>query len=200
MATGRKGRTCSAKADGVVLFVSEGAKWIGIESGAAEPPLRIWPSAAAAWRCCTGAWAPSRPSTSIPSWPCRRLPRRTDRKYKFLETAVQVAADDHPITKGLADFRIEEEFYYQLKQLPEAKLVPLLTAEIDGERPMVSWAWERPDGGRSFGFSGCHYHKNWDRPEYRRFISQAVLWTLEADAAREGLPRRSEGRATRLPE
>jgi hypothetical protein len=54
-----------------------------------------------------------------------------------------------------------------------------LKAEIDGQQHMVAWAWQRPDGGRSLGYSGCHYHENWARPEYQRFLSQAALWTLD---------------------
>jgi type 1 glutamine amidotransferase len=53
---------------------------------------------------------------------------------------------------------------------------------------MVSWAWERPDGGRSLGYSGCHYHENWQRPEYRRFISQGVLWTLKISPPEKDIP------------
>jgi hypothetical protein len=177
-----------AKADGVVLFVSEGAKWIG------SNPAR---------RAAFADLAKRGGGLSVLHWGMGTKPAEhiepfvalfgachggSDRKYKFGETGVQVAAPDHPATKGLPDFRIEEEFYYQLKQQPEAKLVPLLTAEIDGEKPMVSWAWEREGGGRSFGFSGCHFHKNWERPEYRSFISQGVLWTLKIDPPAEGFP------------
>ena len=59
---------------------------------------------------------------------------------------------------------------------------------IDGEKPMVAWAWERPDGGRLLGYSGCHYHENWSRPEYRHFISQAVLWTLKLTPPEKDFP------------
>ena len=38
---------------------------------------------------------------------------------------------------------------------------------------------ERSDGGRSFGFSGLHFHENWQLPEYRRLVTQGVLWTLD---------------------
>ena len=177
-----------AKADGVVLFVSEGAKWIGTNparrAAFAELAKRGGGLAVLHWGMGT------KPAEHIDSFvalfgACHGGP---DRKYKFLETQVRVAAPDHPATKGLADFTIKEEFYYELKQLPEAKLTPLLTAAIDGQTPMVAWAWERPDGGRSLGYSGCHYHENWQRPEYRRFISQSVLWTLKIAPPEAGFP------------
>ena len=177
-----------AKADGVVLFVSEGAKWIGTNparrAALADLAKRGGGLAVLHWGMGTKPAEHIEPFVSL-FGACHGGP---DRKYKFLETQVHIAASDHPATKGLADFTIKEEFYYQLKQLPEAKLVPLLTADIDGERPMVSWAWERKDGGRSFGYSGCHYHENWSRPEYRRFISQAVLWTLKLTPPEKDFP------------
>jgi len=177
-----------AKADGVVLFVSEGAKWIGTNparrAAFAELAKRGGGLTVLHWGM--GTKPPEHIEAFVALFgACHGGP---DRKYKFLETQVRIATPDHPATKGLADFTIQEEFYYQLKQLPDAKLVPLLTADIDGEKPMVAWAWERPDGGRSLGYSGCHYHENWSRPEYRRFISQAVLWTLKLTPPEQGFP------------
>ena len=52
---------------------------------------------------------------------------------------------------------------------------------------MVAWCWERPDKGRSFGFSGLHFHANWKLLEYRRLVSQGVLWTLKLPLPRGGL-------------
>ncbi|MCI0356877.1 MAG: ThuA domain-containing protein [Planctomycetaceae bacterium] len=177
-----------AKADGVVLFVSEGAKWIGTNparrAAFADLAKRGGGLAVLHWGMGTKPAEHIEPFVAL-FGACHGGP---DRKFKFLETQVRVAAADHPATKGLSDFTIKEEFYYQLKRLPEARLVPLLTADIDGERPMVAWAWERPDGGRSLGFSGCHYHENWSRSEYRRFISQAVLWTLKITPPEKDFP------------
>ena len=30
-----------------------------------------------------------------------------------------------------------------------------------GNVEVLSWAIERPDGGRGYGFTGGHYHHNW---------------------------------------
>jgi hypothetical protein len=50
----------------------------------------------------------------------------------------------------------------------------------------VAWAWERPDGGRSFGFSGLHYHDNWKLPEYRRLVVQGILWSMKLPVPGKG--------------
>ncbi len=88
-----------------------------------------------------------------------------------------------------ASFEILDEFYYRLDLVKTpTPITPLLSTQIKGKGPQetVAWAWERPDGGRSFGYVGFHYHRNWKRPEYRRFAAQGVLWTL-------GLPIPAKG-------
>ena len=54
-------------------------------------------------------------------------------------------------------------------------------------RRFAEKAWDRPDGGRSFGFVGLHFHKNWERIEYRRLVSQAILWSLKMPIPEGGL-------------
>lgn len=178
-----------AKADGAVLFVSEGAKWLNSDparrAAFAELAKRGGGLSVIHWGMGTKTAEHIEPFVSL-FGACHGGP---DRKYKFLETQVRVTAKDHPTTAGLADFKIKEEFYYELKRQPESPaFVPLLTAEIDGGEQMVSWAWQRADGGRSFGYTGCHYHENWSRPEYQRFLAQGVLWTLKLDPPQEGFP------------
>ena len=59
--------------------------------------------------------------------------------------------------------------------------------KIEDREETVAWAWERPEGGRSFGFSGLHFHDNWRLPEYRRLVTQGVLWTLKLPVPAEGV-------------
>jgi type 1 glutamine amidotransferase len=112
-----------------------------------------------------------------------------DRKYAFTTATLKVADPQHPITTGIQDFKLQDEFYYQLKWAKEGKLIPLLKATIkDAPDQTVAWAFERPDGGRSFGFVAMHEHKNWGVPECRRLIAQAVLWTVKLPIPEGGLP------------
>jgi type 1 glutamine amidotransferase len=62
-----------------------------------------------------------------------------------------------------------------------------LSVTIDGESYPVAWALEREGGGRSFGFSGLHFHENWQTPEYRRLVAQGVLWTLDLPIPKDGI-------------
>jgi type 1 glutamine amidotransferase len=109
------------------------------------------------------------------------------RKYKELETAVTLVDPRHPILTGITNFTIMDEFYYRLDFVkPAGSIHPLLTARIDGNDEVVGWSWERPDGGRSFGFTPMHFHRNWLRPEYRRLAVQGILWTLGLEVPTEG--------------
>jgi type 1 glutamine amidotransferase len=112
------------------------------------------------------------------------------RKYQVLETDVRRLEPEHPVLAGVPDFRIKDEFYYRLDLLPKSApgFHPLLAAKIDGADETAAWAWERPDGGRSFGYVGIHFHINWERLEYRRLVSNAILWTLGRDIPAGGAP------------
>lgn len=110
-----------------------------------------------------------------------------DRKYFFGQSELAVLEAGHPIMLGVSGMPLEDEWYYQLKFSPEGRVVPLMCALIGGQRETVAWAYTRAHGGRSFGFSGMHYHENWKNASLRRMIAQAVLWTMELPVPEQGL-------------
>lgn len=111
-----------------------------------------------------------------------------DRRFLVLETDVHVADRQHPIAAGIDDLRVTDEFYFRLKFAAQGTIRPLFQATIEGAAETVGWAYERPDGGRSFGFSGLDAHRNWRHVAYRRLAAQAVLWTLQLPVPPAGLP------------
>ena len=56
-----------------------------------------------------------------------------------------------------------------------------------GRDEVLAWAVERPDGGRGFGFTGAHTHKNWGDPNFRKLVLNALLWTAKLDVPTEGV-------------
>src|SRR5262249_31680836 len=124
-----------------------------------------------------------------------------DRKYAVVETELRVADREHPVARGLPEkFRVKEEFYYALKVArPAEDVKPVVRATIGGKEEMVGWAWRRPDGGRSFGFSGLHFHDNWRREEYRLLVAPGVLWTLDAPIPAKGLAVKVSDDELKLP-
>jgi hypothetical protein len=108
----------------------------------------------------------------------------------------------HPITRGVKPFKIRDEWYFNIRFKPEATgVTPILKAtppdgvrgtpaarEHKGRAELVAWAFERPDGGRSFGFTGGHTHRNWGNDDFRRLVVNAILWTSKVDVPKEGAP------------
>jgi type 1 glutamine amidotransferase len=184
----REGPELIAGADGVVLFLSEGAKWVtqDPQRRAAFEKLAARGGGLVAlhWAIGTKDAANIAPFVKLLGG-CHGGP---DRKYQVLSAEAQVADPAQPIVSGIKHFQVRDEFYYHLKFVkPADGLRPVLRVSIDGRPETVAWAWERPDGGRSFGFSGLHFHDNWRLPEYRRLAAQGTLWTLKLPIPREGL-------------
>ena len=44
------------------------------------------------------------------------------------------------------------------------------------EPETLLWATERSDGGRGFGFTGGHFHRNWEDPSFRKVVLNALVW------------------------
>jgi hypothetical protein len=57
----------------------------------------------------------------------------------------------------------------------------------NGEPQHVAWACERADGGRGFGFTGAHFHRNWGDENFRKLVLNAILWTAKAEVPRQGV-------------
>ena len=45
-----------------------------------------------------------------------------------------------------------------------------------GRDEAMLWTLERPDGGRGFGFTGGHFHRNWQNDEFRKVVVNAIAW------------------------
>jgi type 1 glutamine amidotransferase len=118
---------------------------------------------------------------------------------------------DHPIARGVKPFKANDEWYYHMR-FPENMqgVTPILTAvppdntrgkpgandahggnpEVQkhkGEPEHVMWALQRADGGRGFGFTGAHVHRNWGDDSFRKVVLNAILWIAKAEVPSEGV-------------
>jgi type 1 glutamine amidotransferase len=107
---------------------------------------------------------------------------------------------EHPITRGVRPFDIQDEWYFNIRFAPESnKVIPILKAtppddkrgtaeakKFPGREEIVAWALERDKGGRSFGFTGGHFHKNWGDENFRRLVVNAILWSAQLDVPKDG--------------
>jgi type 1 glutamine amidotransferase len=58
------------------------------------------------------------------------------------------------------------------------------------QKEVIAWAVERKDGGRGFGFTGGHFHKNWAIEDCRKMILNAIWWTAKVEVPAGGVPCR----------
>ncbi|HEV8058672.1 MAG TPA: ThuA domain-containing protein [Gemmataceae bacterium] len=188
------------RADGVFLYLSEGARWLAADPARQQAFEKL---AARGGGLVALHWAMgSKIAEPVPAYvklfgACHGGP---DRKVRDMDVDVTVVDKTHPIMQGLTDFRVPDEWYYRLKLVPlPERVTPLLQARLEGKDEMVAWAYTRPDGGRSCGFTGLHYHENWKKENYRRFVVQAILWSLKENVPNGGAQVDLPADAYKLP-
>ena len=107
---------------------------------------------------------------------------------------------DHPAANGLQPFSAYDEWYFNLRFVPDRKgVTPILEARPPlstllrkegpsannpdvgervrrGDRQAVAWAYDRPSGGRGFGFTGAHYHHTYRNDNFRKAVLNGIAW------------------------
>jgi len=118
---------------------------------------------------------------------------------------------EHPITRGMEPFSLEDEWYYHMRFRENMQgvkpvlstIAPASTLErpdgphsgnphvrasvAKGEPQHLGWCVERPDGGRGFGFTGGHYHQNWRNDQFRKLVLNGIVWTAKMEVPEEGI-------------
>jgi type 1 glutamine amidotransferase len=107
---------------------------------------------------------------------------------------VEVApgAPKHPLCRGWKPFTTNDEYYYKIYfGKDDKRLIPVMTTMLPKKKPLrevIAWAVERKDGGRGFGFTGGHFHKNWAIEDCRKMILNAIWWTAKIEIPAGGVP------------
>ncbi len=123
------------------------------------------------------------------------------------------ALPEHPITRGVGPFAIDDEWYYHMQFRDEMKgVTPILTAVPPdstrrgqdgphsgnptvrarmGMAEHVTWAYERPDGGRGFGCTGGHTHWVYAQNDFRKLMLNAMCWITRVEVPSAGVPTRT---------
>lgn len=136
----------------------------------------------------------------------------TDWSVNPFWTANFTALPDHAVSRGVKPFKQNDEWYYHMRFQPGMKgITPILSAlppketlnRRDGphennpwvrqavltnqEPQHLLWVYDRPDGGRGFGFTGGHSHKFWGNDNFRKAVLNAILWIAQAEVPAEGV-------------
>ena len=118
----------------------------------------------------------------------------------------------HPICNGVKPFSVNDEWYYHMRFVEGMKGVTPILADLPGAETLrrpdgarsgnptvrasvaagnkqtVAWAYQRPNGGRGFGFTGAHNHESWRHEDFRKVMLNAILWTANVDVPKDGCP------------
>lgn len=121
---------------------------------------------------------------------------------------------EHAVTRGIGDFKSLDEWYYHMRFRPEMDGVTKILTDLppadslsrpDGahsgnpavraavlerkEPQTVMWVSSRADdANRGFGFTGGHFHKNWQQNDFRRVVLNAIVWTAHIEVPEGGVP------------
>jgi hypothetical protein len=95
-----------------------------------------------------------------------------------VEIPVQVAASDHPVTRGLRNFTIHDETYKGYDVSSDVQV--LLTTDEPTSAAKIAWAKERGPARIVFIQLG-HDRQAYANPNYRQLLRQAIRWTARRD-------------------
>jgi hypothetical protein len=128
----------------------------------------------------------------------------------------------HEVTRGVKPFKANDEWYYHMRFVDGMKgvtpiisaLPPLNTIQAEGKKPserggnqavwdavsagkpqVMAWAYDRPTGGRGFGFTGYHKHDNLGDDNFRTLLLNATAWVSKLEVPAAGVPSKPLGRA-----
>jgi len=131
-------------------------------------------------------------------------------------TAEFARLPEHPTTRGVKPFTLEDEWYYHMRFVDDlAGVTPLLSAvppestrqqpdgpysgnpqvrARTGQSEIVAWTYDRSAAGgkgRGFGFTGGHSHWNWANDSFRTLVLNAAVWVAGAEVPSGGVPSKT---------
>ncbi len=121
--------------------------------------------------------------------------------------AAKLAPSD--VARGVTAFEIKDEWYYHMRfpgagavepvlsALPPASTLgedglrsgnPSLRAALAaGELQDLAWRKIGESGQRGFGFTGGHFHHNWNDADFRKLVLNGIAWTAGLDLPETGV-------------
>lgn len=98
----------------------------------------------------------------------------------------------HPILRGVKPWTYRDEVFSRFFLPNDARRTNLLlgTPKEDKQKigpQIVSWAFERDDGGRGFVFGGLDFRDNLVRDDYRKFLLNGIAWAARLEIPKKGI-------------
>ncbi len=86
---------------------------------------------------------------------------------------IHVCSKDHPITKDMEDFKLQDEYYNKCRVSPAVTV--LLMTDCPGNQKEVAWCREQGKSRVAYIMSG-HDQKVYNDPNYRKVLANAIKW------------------------
>jgi hypothetical protein len=121
-----------------------------------------------------GLWIPYASHNPVDTWTMSPLPVK------------------HPVLNGVKPWTYRDEVFSRFFLFDNTRRTELMqgtpsNANNGAPRP-VSWAYDRPDGGRSFVWGGSDFHDNMHGvAEYRRYLLNGITWAGGIDVPADGV-------------
>ncbi len=116
----------------------------------------------------------------------------------------------HPVTRGVKPFSVLDEWYFNMRWDEKAQGITQILVDkpsdkvrngpyvypagpyehiqaAKGRAETMMWTFERPDGGRGFGFTGGHRHANWGNDNFRKVVLNALVWIAKGEVPANGI-------------
>jgi len=117
---------------------------------------------------------------------------------------------EHPVARGVKPFSVTDEWYFNMRWQEDTKTLTHILVdkpsddvrdgpyvhprgpydhikEAGGRPETMMWTFERANGGRGFGFTGGHKHKNWGDDSFRKVVLNALVWIAKAEVPSNGV-------------
>ncbi len=111
----------------------------------------------------------------------------------------------HPVTRGVDAWAVKDGWLNAIRFIDGlCGITPLVWSgpahrgsSAGGTADVVAWAYDRPDGGRSFCFTGLDAHSAWNAAGVRQLLVNASLWAAGVAVPPTGAPCAADPAALR---
>ena len=104
--------------------------------------------------------------------------------------AIALRNASHPVLRGVRPWSYRDEVFSRYFLPDDPRRTDLLVgtpARSTIGPQVVSWAYERADGGRGFVFGGMDFHDNLQLEDFRRFLVNGILWSAGVEIPAGGV-------------
>jgi hypothetical protein len=108
-------------------------------------------------------------------------------------------AGRHAVLNGVSSFSAPGDGWLYNLHFAEEGFTPLLVGAVPdksrttadakshtGRDEVIAWAFQRPGGGRGFGFTGADLHKSWSYESQRKLVVNGILWAAGLEVSAGG--------------